>query len=109
MIKITNFADEKCKVVFELDPVRPARIHEPELGKAVAEKLNDFYVTKEGKIYKFGGWVGLDHPIKRLKEMHALAQEELSKAIQKLKYRLDEFKFIQGLVKREKEKVKKGE
>lgn len=100
MIKITSFADEKCKVIFELKPVHPHQIKEPELGKAVAEKLNAFYFTEEGKIYTLPHWVGLDHPIKRLQEIHVAAQEEFSKAIQKLKYRLDEFKLLQELAKK---------
>lgn len=107
MIKITDINSGKCKVIFELEPIRPHQIKEPELGKAVAEKLKAFYITEEGKIYTLPHWVGLDHPIKRLQEIHALAQEEFSKEIQKLKYRLDEFKFIQELAK--KKPVKKGE
>lgn len=102
MIKITSIYGDYCKVLFELEPFRPARIYEYELGEAIASKSADHFVTKEGKIYKSVSSIRLDNPIIKLQEMQKEAQEEFSEMIRKLKNKVDEFKLLQELTKKEK-------
>lgn len=106
MIKINNFSGGYCKVLFEVDPTRPAKVYELELGVAVTKDSSDYYLDhKEGKIYRSVTGIDMECSIMRLFEMQKDAQEEFSKKIQALKASLDKFKLLQELAK--KEKVKK--
>ena len=101
MIKITTFFDVKeCRVEFELEPVRPFRIFEPEIGKEIAEKLPNYYVTKDGKI-SVVCTIGTDHTISRLREMQEDEQKEFSERIAQFKKKVDEFKSIQRIIKKQ--------
>ena len=104
MIKITSFSGGYCKLLFEVEPTRPANIHEPELGKAVA-KDSPNYCIEEGKIYRVIDSIDMECSIKKLYETQKDVQEEFSKKIHDLKKSLDKFKLLQEFAK--KEKVKK--
>ena len=104
MIKITTIFDTACKVLLQVEPIRPARTYEYELGEAIAKNSVDYYIAEDKTIYKSVGSLRLDHPIQKLKEMQEEAQEEFSQRILKLKNKLDEFKLLQELNKKKVEK-----
>lgn len=108
MIKIDSFYEQRCKVLFEVESMRPARVYEPELGLAVAKKLTDYFIDPhDGKIYYSPGSIDLEHSIGKLKEIQQQAQEKFSQRIQKLKNQVNQFKLLQELTK--KKPVKKEE
>ncbi len=100
MIKITTIYDTVCKVLLQVEPFRPDRIYEEEIGEAIAKKSPDHVITNDGEIYKSISSLRLDHPIQKLKEMQEEAQEEFSQRILKLKNKMDEFKLLQELTKK---------
>lgn len=108
MIKIDSFYDKYCDVRFELNPVRPSNIFEPELGRAIANKKSgNLYIGDDGKIYERIANVSIDTTVKGLREINKLAQEKFSQRIQKLQEQLDQFKLLQELTKNK--PAKKGD
>ena len=103
MIKITNFSGGYCKIFFEVNPIRPANIHEPKLGLALTKNTPD-YCLEEGRIYRVVAQIDMDCSIKRLYEMQTDAQEEFSKKILRLKNSVDEFKILLELTKKKEAK-----
>ena len=104
MIKIIDFNAGYCKVLFEVNPVRPANILEPKLGVAIAGRSPDYCVTEEGKIYAVISSIDMEESIKKLYEMQAEAQEDFSKKIHKLNGQLDHYKLLRELTKKETKK-----
>ena len=107
MIKIIDFSGDYCKVLFEVEPIRHSQIVERRLGEAIAKNSPNHLITENGDIYKSVDCVAIKQPIEKLMIMQREAQEEFSLRIFKLKKRVDDFKLIQELAK--KEPVKKGE
>lgn len=108
MIKITNYQSSGyCKVYFDVEPVRPARIWEEEIGLAIALKSPSYSTDKNKEIYRIETSVPCNKTIAELKEMQHAAQEEFSLKIQKMRKRLDDLKLLQELIKKE-EKKKDG-
>lgn len=101
MIKIINFSGSYCKVLFEVEPVRHCQIVEKRLGGAIVKNSPNHLITKDGDIYKSVDCVAINQPIEKLMVMQREAQEEFSLRIFELKKRVDDFKLIQGLAKKE--------
>ena len=105
MIKITYYSDNYCTVLFEVDPIRPARIFERKLGEAIAMNSQDYHISKgEDKVFRTITSVPCSRSIDELKEMKEKAQEEFTQKIVRLKKALDEFKLLSGLIKKEEKK-----
>lgn len=101
MIKITSFSGGYCNVLFEVEPTRPAKIYETELGVAVTKNSSDYYLDpKNRKIYRSVTGVDMKCSVERLYEMKKDAQEDFSKRIHDLKKSLDKFKLLQELAKK---------
>jgi len=101
MIKIRNFGGEACQVDFELEPTRHYKIYEYELGREMAARLSNYYVTKDGEIYKSVD-VDIHHPLTKLKEMHEELREEFSEKISAYRKKVDEFRFLQRITENKK-------
>lgn len=101
MIEITSITATQCNLRFEIDPVRPRRQWEENIGLAIAMKLPEYFVSKEDTIYKIRDSVSLELTLQQLKEMRDEAQEEFSQRINTMKKRLDELKLLQKIIKKE--------
>jgi len=109
MIKITYYASNYCTVLLEVDPIRPARIFEYELGAAIAKsRPNDFSIVtdlkEQDKFFRIRASIPTSISIDELKEMKKDAQEEFSKRITVLKQKLDDFELLLKLTKKEAKK-----
>lgn len=104
MIEITSITSMQCDLRLAVDPVRPQRQWEENIGLAIAMKLPEYLVTKENEIYRIVKAVSLELTLQKLKEMREEAQEEFSQKINTMKKRLDELKLLQKIINKEEKK-----